>query len=773
VLLVEDSLADAELALVELRRSGYDVVGERVADATSLERALSRGSWDLVLCDHGLPGFSSADALAMVRARDTEMPFVILSGSIGEEAAIAALKGGAMDVVLKTNLGRLGVIAGRELTEAATRRDHHAAEQALKESEARKTAMFDGALDAILAIDEEARIVDLNAAAETMFGLDTAQASGRPITDMVPLAKLLGSEPGTAQAITSVTDEPSVRSPGTRAEVRAKRVDESSFPAEVSVVEGWLSGAPFWTVFVRDLTERHRVEEAARAAERSYRRLFEGSPLAMLGHDAHSRRILEVNDAAVALYGYSRDEFAELTVEDIVVDAGGSGASVRSGESRSDDDLEDAARHLARDGHEIEVVVTTNAVRFGDRDAVFLVVDDVGERESLARKLRQSQRLESLGELAGGVAHDFNNLLGVILSYTGFVKNALTAPLDEDAARADVRRDLEQVEHAVQRAVRMTRQLLTFSRRDISRTQIVNVNDIVEDLHEMLDRTLGERVRLDTQRCPRALPVAIDPGQLEQVIVNLVVNARDAMPDGGQITVDTGQVELDDQYAATRPGTRIGRHVRLRVSDTGIGMDARTVDRAFEPFYTTKPKGKGTGLGLATIYGIVTRAGGHVRIHSSPGMGTTVSVLLPASEVDTDTGSGLESPGVALGGQETILLVEDQDALRDGTARILESAGYTVLAAANGDAALEAAQTHPDDIALLLTDVIMPGILGPEIAASLSRKYPRMRVVYVSGYAQPVLGADGMLSPDVTLLEKPFTESALLGKVRDVLDRRS
>jgi PAS domain S-box-containing protein len=770
VLFIEDSADDAELASIELRRSGYEVSAERVDDAASLTGALEASAWDLVLCDHGLPGFSSAEALGIVRARDVEVPVVILSGSIGEEAAIEALKSGAMDVVIKTNLRRLGLIADRELREAATRRDHRAAEQALRDSEARKTAMFDGALDAIVAIDHDARIVDLNPAAEVMFGRSRANLCGRPITDLVPLTDHLEHA---AEYDRSTAGQPAAdgEQTGGRIELSARRADGSPFPTEVSVVHVTLSGRSLWTAFVRDISQRRRAEEAARVAEHSYRMLFEGSPLAMLCFDADTRAILEANDAAVGLYGYSHQEFHALKMTELVAPEDPSSLFAADNTSRVGAPAA-TARHLSKDGRQIEVAVTAHAVRFGDRDARFVVAEDVGERESLARQLRQSQRLESLGQLAGGVAHDFNNLLGVILNYAGFVKDQLDDAADESDPRwQESQRDLLKVEQAAQRAVRMTRQLLLFSRREITQAEIINVNDVVTDLHELLARTLGEHVQLAAALASDLWLVEIDLGQLEQVVVNLTVNARDAMPDGGQITIDTANVTVDADFAATRPGIPPGRYMRLRVSDTGIGMDERTVDRAFEPFFTTKPTGEGTGLGLATIYGIVTQAHGRVQIYSEPGVGTTVSVLLPAADDRAPRSSQASgTPARPARGHETILLVEDKDDLRDATRRMLDRNGYTVLIARDGTEAITLADHHSGTIDLLLTDVIMPRMIGPDLAASIVARRPAIRVLYISGYAQPALGARGTLPPGVVLLEKPFTQPALLTKVRDVLD---
>jgi PAS domain S-box-containing protein len=544
-----------------------------------------------------------------------------------------------------------------------------------------------------------------------------------------------------------------------RVELTASRGGEA-FPVEVSVVGGRLGGMPFWTAFVRDLTGARREQEAKRAAEQSYRMLFEGSPLAMLCYDAATGTMLDVNDAAVRLYGYSREEFTGLSVRDItsaVDDESGSGADGNDAGSRPEPSL-----HRAKSGRSIEVAVTVQAVTFGDRPACFMIAEDVGERESLARQLRQSQRLESLGELAGGVAHDFNNLLGVIMSYAGFVKEEVDQA-GGDWARS--RSDLEQIELAAQSAVRMTRQLLVFSKRDIAQTEIVSVNDVVVKLKELLGRTLGDHIELATELLPDLSPVAIDPGQLEQVIVNLAVNARDAMPAGGRITIETDTVTAGVSPASSEPGPC----VRLRVRDTGTGMDEATMDRAFEPFFSTKPKDKGTGLGLATIYGIVTQAGGSIDLSSVLGVGTTVTVTLPACEEPAGDDTPSEVIPDLVHGHETVLLVEDEDALREVVVRMLERHGYEVLTASTGAEATDLAASYDGEIHALVTDVMLPRMLGPEVAACLRERRPSIRVIYISGYAQPILAAQGALDEGVVLVEKPFTETTLLGKLRDAL----
>jgi len=401
------------------------------------------------------------------------------------------------------------------------------------------------------------------------------------------------------------------------------------------------------------------------------------------------------------------------------------------------------------------------------------------ERDRVSRRLQQSERLESLGHLVGGVAHDFNNLLGVIIGYADFAADQL-ADLDGDARIAAVNADVAQVRGAADQAARLTRQLLTFARRDVIRPQLLDLNDVAMTTEQLLRRTIGEHIELVARPGEDLWPVFADRGQVEQVLVNLAINSRDAMPRGGRLSVETGNVDVDAAYADTHPGLRPGRYVRLRVSDTGAGMDRETIDRVFEPFFTTKPKGVGTGLGLATVYGIVTQAEGVIQIYSEPGMGTAVSVLLPARDTpaadgQAPAGGSCPAPDFAGdGGRGTsVLLVEDEEAIRELTRRILAGDGYQVKVAVSGSDAVGLAARPDVAVDLLLTDVVMPGMLGTEVAARVRELRPGLPVLYMSGYAEPILNSHGAASADMDIVEKPFTQAAILGRVRAALAARS
>jgi signal transduction histidine kinase len=395
-------------------------------------------------------------------------------------------------------------------------------------------------------------------------------------------------------------------------------------------------------------------------------------------------------------------------------------------------------------------------------------------REAAERKERQQiqgQRLESLGQLAGGVAHDFNNLLSVILNYASFVSEEVTAAAGPDPAGHldSARADLVEIRKAAERAAGLTRQLLVFARRDVIRPQVLDLGTVIAGLEELLRRTIGEHVELVTSLAGGLWPVLADPGQLEQVLVNLAVNARDAMPDGGTLTIDTGNITVDADTIAGGSRARKGRNVRLRVSDTGTGMPPEVAQHVFEPFFTTKPTGSGTGLGLATTYGILTQADGDIRIYSEPGGGTTFTITLP---VTAEAAMMLAEPEpyqrVPKG--ETVLVVEDEDALREVTRRILARSGYQVITAANGPEAIRIAAGHPAAIHLLVTDVVMPHMLGKEVAEKMRLIRPEIEVIFMSGYARPVLASQGRLDTGVALVEKPFSEADLLATAGQVLN---
>jgi signal transduction histidine kinase len=389
------------------------------------------------------------------------------------------------------------------------------------------------------------------------------------------------------------------------------------------------------------------------------------------------------------------------------------------------------------------------------------------ERDKLERQLQQSRRLESLGELAGGVAHDFNNLLAVISNYAAFVSEEVAKDVSQVSWRA-VRDDVMQIQRAAERAAVVTHQLLAFARREVVQLRALNLNEVVKDVRQLLVATLGEHVVLNTDLDPDLCAVLADPGQIGQALVNLAVNARDAMPSGGTLTVSTATADIGATHPASRAGLAPGRYACMKVSDTGVGMASEVIDHAFEPFFTTKPKGEGTGLGLATVYGIITQARGNVQVYSEPGRGTTFTILLPATGGDA-VPEQRPARCSSAGAGESILVVEDEPAMREVTRRILCRNGYKVITASNGREAVEIAANRATDIDVLLTDMVMPHMLGKEAAERIRALRPGVKVLFMSGYTQGLLDSQGVVAADINLIEKPFTESSLLAKLREVI----
>jgi signal transduction histidine kinase/CheY-like chemotaxis protein len=418
-------------------------------------------------------------------------------------------------------------------------------------------------------------------------------------------------------------------------------------------------------------------------------------------------------------------------------------------------------RCCVKDGTRMEVEVSSQPVPFVGHRARLVLARDVTEHRRLETQLRQLQKMEGIGRLAGGIAHDFNNVLGVILGYG----DRLLRRLPEDE-----RKEIREVMKAAEHAATLTRQLLSFSRKQVLEPRILDPNVVVQEIEGMLRRIIGEDIHLVTVLRQRGGAIKADPGQLHQVIMNLAINARDAMPNGGTLTIETADTELDESYAAEHLEVCPGPYVMLAVSDTGIGMDRETQSRIFEPFFTTKEAGKGTGLGLATVYGIVKQSGGHLWVYSELGHGTTFKVYLPRV---ANAAEGAQAPAASNPlpkGTETILLVEDDESLRDLAREILEEQGYAVLKASTGKMALELAEEHAGPIHLVMTDLVMPGMSGRELAERVTKRRLESRVLFMSGYTDDALERQGILEGNAAFVGKPFTLDGLLRKVREVLD---
>ncbi len=626
VLVVEDSEDDARLFALELKRAGYDAVCERVETAEAMRSALKTREWDLVISDYNMPHFSAPAALALLQATELDLPFIVVSGNVGEEVVVEVMKAGAHDYLLKGNLKRLIPAVRRELDQAEQRR-------------------------------------------------------------------------------------------------------------------------------------------ASRKAEEQYQLLFQSSPQPMWVFDEETLAFLAVNEAACRHYGYSREEFLGMTIRDIRPPEV---PSLLRQIAAEQSEYQDSGvwRHRKKDGTIIQVEITSNPLLFDRRDAQLVLAADVTEHRQLEMQLRQSQKMEAVGQLAGGIAHDFNNLLTAILGYADLLATdaGKESPLSES---------IGEIRKAGERAASLTRQLLAFSRRQVLEPKVLDLNELVENLQRMLRRLIGEDIELVTALDPDVGRVRADAGQTEQVVMNLAINARDAMPKGGTLTIETKDVQLDEAYAREHLVVGpAGSYVMLAVSDTGVGMSAETKSHIFEPFFTTKGKGKGTGLGLATVYGIVKQSGGYIWVYSEPGRGTTFKIYLPRVE-GAARAAGTRRPSKRpTAGSETVLLVEDEQSVRSLARRILQSNGYTVIEASGPEQALEATRHHEGPIHLLLTDVVMPEMSGPELASRLAKRQPDLKVLFMSGYTDDAIVRQGLVAEGGHFLQKPFAPEGLALKVREVLDRK-
>ena len=1091
VLQVEDSESDAALIVRLLRKAGYDVHAERVEDADTMRAALARQTWEVIVADYQLPDFDAPKALQVLHDTGLDLPFIVVSGTIGEDVAVAMMKAGAHDYLIKGNLARLAPAVEREIRDADDRRERQRAESALRESEAALRQLCDSALDAIVMVDEEGRTILSNPAAERMFGYTAAEMSGQAIHDLVIPAGQAPDFHSNLRAFQATGEGPRF---GKVVEVAARRKDGIEFPVELSL--GAIKEGQRWKAvgIVRDVTARHQARKQIEEANYRYDSLAEQSrtiiwevnadglynylsgvseavwgyrPEELVGkkhfYDIHPEEGREAFQAAAfekmarrecfralenpvrtrsgravwvssygipilndegAFLGYRgsstditerkrneadseamvtllrllnfpndtrelictvtgllrewthceavgirlldggdfpchetrgfpaefveaenylcerdlnpevvRDSQGNLTLEcicgnvlcgrfdprrpsftpggsfwtnsitkhletigtdytdlvnnrcygegyesvalvplrssgrtlgllqvrdrrpdrftaelisqleraaaslSIALEQRATQAALRASEERyrlisenaadviwlldvetnrytfvspsvqhmfgyfpeefmanglrltlGPESYERAANWIAQalanvdssvessrtQVHQVDqvrkdrsIVRTEVATRLLPRQEgrgreVLGVTRDVTERLEGEARLMQAQKLESVGRLAGGVAHDFNNLLTVINGYSAMIMGQL--------AQSDPLHELvSEIRTAGERAAALSGQLLVLSRKQVIQPKEVNLNDIIVEVKKMLGRVIGEDIKLDSVLSVSLGSVLADPGQLHQILMNLAVNARDAMPGGGTLLIETKNVDLDENFVKQRTDVTPGRYVQLRVSDTGTGMTAEVVSHLFEPFFTTKQPGQGTGLGLATVYGIVKQNGGSIWVDSELGFGTSFTICLPRIETVTVTHQAPKLDASVQRGTETILVVEDQDQLRKMAVRILRGHGYKVYEAADPDEALLHAKRHPGSIHLLLTDIVMPGMSGCALASRLKQSRPGLKVIFMSGYSEHTTLDRQELESAGAYLAKPFSPETLATKVREVL----
>jgi PAS domain S-box-containing protein len=623
---------------------------------------------------------------------------------------------------------------------------------------ARRQAMaMDSTVDGISIVGESGEHIYVNAAFARMLGYENPSAMigvhWRDIYDRRDIERLHGQ---VRQALTAHGKW--------SGQVSLRRSDGKTVPVEMSVTT-LANGVT--ACIGHDISARKEAEKARADAENKYRTLVEQvAAISYIAELGFAGEWLYVSPQIEAITGYAPEEWLaesrnwtrHVPQEDHEVIRAAEEACVRGEKFQAD------YRIVRKDGSIIWVSDTAVVVSGSDSHPVMEgIIVDITERKVLENQLQQSRRMEAVGRLAGGIAHDFNNLLTIIKGYAELA-------LQRSAISPEIRADVLQVENAAERASALVRQLLAFSRKQVLQPKIIDLNSIVLGLEKLLGRLLGENIEMATRCAENTANVKADPAQVEQVLMNLVVNARDAMPKGGRLTVETANVNLDSTYARDHVAVKPGPYIMLAVSDTGIGMSPETVAHIFEPFYTTKESGQGTGLGLSTVYGIVKQSGGYIWVYSEPGKGSTFKVYLPRVEALADAKPEVAKVPAARKGTETVLLVEDEEAVRELTSMILSANGYVVLPAQSALEAERFSASHTGEIHLLLTDIMIPGTSGRDLARRIIARRPRIRVLYMSGYTDNVLAQGGVLEEGVSFLQKPFAPAALAQKVRDVLD---
>jgi two-component system cell cycle sensor histidine kinase/response regulator CckA len=753
ILFVEDVSADAELVTQALLRSGIAATLLRVDTESALIRAITEFAPDVIFTDHSLPQFNAHDALRIAAQHAPTTPVIVVTGSLNEETAADYIKAGAADYVLKSNLRRLAPAVLRALDLRHAREAQARAQDELRRSEARYRALIEQAADAILIADATGQLIDANRKACDLMGytrdelLQLGIADTYPPDDRLVAIQRLGALAAGHDVV---------------AERRMRRKDGADFMVEVSVTrlrDGRIQG------IVRDITERKHVESALRESEERYHTLIEGvrDIIFALAPDG---TVMSLNAAFETVTGWPAAEWLGKPFEQLVHpdDLGLLFELVERAVRRQAGPVSQLRVRTRKGDYRMGEFAATPQFREGQLVGVLGIARDITDRLSLEQQLRQAQKMEAVGRLAAGVAHDFNNILTAI---TGYAQLLLEDLVPNDPHREDV----DEIRKAADRAAGLTRQLLAFSRQQILQPTVLDLNILVSETEGMLGRLLGEDIQLATRLAPDLGAVKTDRSQIEQVIMNLAVNARDAMPQGGQLTIETANIEMDDGYAREHFPAVPGSYVMLAVSDTGTGMTPETEAHMFEPFFTTKEKGKGTGLGLATVYGIIKQSAGFIWVYTEPGHGATFKIYLPrVGQAPEPRISSAGSRSAALAGTETVLLAEDEPAVRAVARQSLERHGYTVLEAPSGEAALDLAQRYSGPIDLLLTDVVMPGMSGRALALRLAPLRPRMRTIYMSGYTDEAITRHGVLESGVRYVQKPFSPDALVRRVREALD---
>lgn len=664
----------------------------------------------------------------------------------------------------------------------------------LKESEARFRDLFKNSPDAIFVEDLMGNVLDVNPAACRLHGIERKNLIGMNVMDLIP--------PSERKRVSS-NFSVKVKGEWKHKESFSLTADGRSVPIEISGTQIEYLGKPALLLQVRDITKRkemedelrkHRdrleelvdertdrlntvnlklreeinerkvAEEALRASKDKYSNLFQSSNDIIFIHDLDDN-ILEVNQKAVDIFGYTREEFLSLKLPQLRGPETDEQAVYANEKIEKHGFVVFETDFLKKNGEVINAEASSSLLEIGREKVVQAIIRDITKRKQLEEQLRQAQKMEAIGRLAGGVAHDFNNSLTVITGYSELLMLGI-------AKNDPMFQSIKEIKKAAARAESLTRQLLAFSRKQIIQPNVLNINNLIENMKKMLGRLIGEDIELITSLDPETGHIKADPGQIEQVIMNLIINASDAIPQGGKITIELQNINFKKSFTWEGLEIKAGFHIMLTISDTGIGMDKETQNHIFEPFFTTKKVGEGTGLGLSTVYGIVRQNDGYMTVQSELGMGSVIQIYFPCVKEVADKKEKIARSQDFLRGNETILVAEDEDVVRELACQVLRIYGYNVLEAPHGGSAILKCEQYKDDIHLILSDIVMPEMSGPELVTRLKLYYPEIKVLYMSGYTDDAIVRYGILEDNIQFIQKPFSPVSLLKKIRTVLETK-
>jgi len=751
ILFIEHTREDVELCIAGLRASGLAIEVDVAETPEQLRQRLRNGQYDLVLSDYRLPGWTGLDALAIMKSEGSSIPFLLITGTLGEEAAVECIKQGVADYVLKDHLARLPFSVKRALQDASLRRERERTQTALAESEESFRLLFASNPLPMWVYDTKTlEFLEVNEAATLAYGYCREEFLAMRITDVRPLEDV----PRLLEAVRS--PRPDLQHSGYW---RHKRKDGRIMDVEVTSHRLPYGGREAALVISQDVTDHLIAERQLRLQSTA------------LGAAANGIVITDVDGTIL----WVNPAFTRLTGYDALDAIGQKTSMLKSGKHPPAfyDDLWSTIRsgkvwhgeltNRRKDGtlYTEDMTITPLTDEAGTVTHFIGIKQDVTEQRTLERQVATLHKFDAIGRLAGGIAHDFNNVIGAIIGWADLA-------IEELPSDAPLRPRLEKIRTQADRAAALTRQLLAFARRQILEPRNVNLNQTVSETLGLLEKVIGRDVEIRTLLSSNLSTTRADPSQLEQVLMNLCLNSRDAMPEGGRLLIETQNVQFDEEYCRLHAYARPGAFVMLAVSDTGVGMDHDTVEHVFEPFFSTKETGKGTGLGLATVYGIVKQHNGFVNVYSEVGRGTTFRIYLPcaAGPADADAKPSTEQPR---GGVETILVAEDHEGLHETVRETLERYGYTVLMASNGEEAVEQFRRHGERVSLLLLDVVMPRMSGPEAYQRIS-EMRQVPVIFATGYSSESSQLTAAAANGAMILQKPYTPSLLARRVREALD---